>query len=721
MDTKARIYSKEDKKRIGRKTSKNQKQHPLEIGDEPQEKKSKRINETTTENKEADNENKSRKMQYQRHCITDENNVRCPTPTERQFKKSEKEQFQLTKTPKPTNQYNPKAACTRRSSRRKSSSPNYLREKAETVPVVVRKSADYKMAANKKKQDEKHLKMLRDMVALPNNKECFDCHQRGPTYVNMTTGSYVCTACSGLLRGLNPPHRVKSISMASFTPEEMEFLKCHGNEFCRKVWLGLYDAKAGLEPDSREEQKVKEFMLQKYEKKRYYVAPTEAMKEEARQINEGALNKQPATKPLKALLGENAPRLVVDNQKKNLPPVKAPVTPQNSQSSQVTTPQSPGNVSQSSKSSGSATMDLLGDLGGDPFASSASAQSRPAGGGGFADFGSFGTQFSKQSAAPVSAAPGFTSSNPLQPMAPGSTTSVSANGPFSSASSTFPSSHSGDKYAALSSLEDVFSSTSSTSHSTTGSLDWKGTGSSTTPGTAINWGGSSGTTGGSTINWNSQGKTASEGMTSVNWSGSSSSGGTVGGGNSGINWNSSSASANPTTAANPFGGAGPTQTSMTGMGVANPFGSTGSQNLFSTAHSAPQQPSGYGHFGTPGTAGGFGQFGTAGTVPNTAGGGFGQFGSSGVGMVPSTVSGFGQYNTPVSASAGFGGQFGIQNGGFGTGGSASQGFHGFGGQQVPPYGGGGWGQMPASSSANPFMTAATQQQPGRGSSTNPFL
>lgn len=56
-----------------------------------------------------------------------------------------------------------------------------------------------KMASSKKKQDEKHLKMLREMVALPHNKQCFDCHQRGPTYVNMTIGSYVCTACSGLL------------------------------------------------------------------------------------------------------------------------------------------------------------------------------------------------------------------------------------------------------------------------------------------------------------------------------------------------------------------------------------------------------------------------------------------------------------------------------------------------------------------------------------------
>ena len=57
----------------------------------------------------------------------------------------------------------------------------------------------FKMAASKRKQDEKHLKILREMVALPHNKQCFDCHQRGPTYVNMTIGSFVCTSCSGIL------------------------------------------------------------------------------------------------------------------------------------------------------------------------------------------------------------------------------------------------------------------------------------------------------------------------------------------------------------------------------------------------------------------------------------------------------------------------------------------------------------------------------------------
>ncbi|XP_028717275.1 arf-GAP domain and FG repeat-containing protein 2 isoform X1 [Peromyscus leucopus] len=103
------------------------------------------------------------------------------------------------------------------------------------------------------------------------NRHCFECAQRGVTYVDITVGSFVCTTCSGLLRGLNPPHRVKSISMTTFTEPEVLFLQSRGNEVCRKIWLGLFDARTSLIPDSRDPQKVKEFLQEKYEKKRWYV------------------------------------------------------------------------------------------------------------------------------------------------------------------------------------------------------------------------------------------------------------------------------------------------------------------------------------------------------------------------------------------------------------------------------------------------------------------
>jgi len=82
-------------------------------------------------------------------------------------------------------------------------------------------------------------------------------------------------------------------------------------QYCRKVWLGLHDDRLGAQAESRDESKVKDFMTQKYERKRFYVAPTDSMKEEARRMNEAGSAKTPATRPLKSLLGDNAPKLQV--------------------------------------------------------------------------------------------------------------------------------------------------------------------------------------------------------------------------------------------------------------------------------------------------------------------------------------------------------------------------------------------------------------------------
>ncbi|XP_050086095.1 arf-GAP domain and FG repeat-containing protein 1 isoform X2 [Anopheles aquasalis] len=128
------------------------------------------------------------------------------------------------------------------------------------------------MALGRKKLDDKILKTLRELVSIGGNKECFDCGQKGPTYINMTIGSFVCTSCSGILRGLTPPHRVKSISMATFTQEEIEFLKRNGNENCSRTWLGLWDAKRTIKQEHRD------FMIDKYERKRYYLEPASPLK-----------------------------------------------------------------------------------------------------------------------------------------------------------------------------------------------------------------------------------------------------------------------------------------------------------------------------------------------------------------------------------------------------------------------------------------------------------
>ncbi|XP_021358611.1 arf-GAP domain and FG repeat-containing protein 1-like isoform X2 [Mizuhopecten yessoensis] len=604
-----------------------------------------------------------------------------------------------------------------------------------------------KMASSKRKQDEKHLKMLREMAALPHNKQCFDCHQRGPTYVNMTAGSFVCTSCSGILRGINPPHRVKSISMTSFTPDEMEFLKCHGNDLCRKVYLGLYDSRSCPEPDAREEQKVKDFMVQKYERKRFYVAPTEAMKEEARHMNEAAMNKQPQTKPLKSLLGNNTTPLVVQNQAQPAKPqttpgpitVPTPTQPTPTPKQDLSF-QSPGQQSQSSQSSGSTTMDLLGDLGGDPFASSAPPPAPSSGGGGFADFSNFNSQFT----APAQTSLPFQSSgNTLFPMGSSAQDKppTTANGVFSTPQSTPASTpassaaqQGGDKYA---SLADLFSSDPVATTQPSPSVGW--TGGSGDNGSALNWGSGGGGS------WDGSGvkntpAPAQTPTTAVSWNSQPNAAA-----NTGFNWNTSSttnatsSNAFPNAGANPFGGGSTTVPAQPAMGPAsNPFGGAGSQSLFggqtqptqagfgqpAMAPGFGQQPpaTSMGGFAQPQTsaAGGFGQFGAVppssgmGGAPQQQGGtNFGQFGmQNGGGNVAPAAGGFGAFSQPQTMSN-FGnamppGHFDNKMAGM----SIQQ--QGFG----PAAGGAGWGQ-PAPT-ANPFMSAASQPV-APSSSSNPFL
>ncbi|XP_013873594.1 arf-GAP domain and FG repeat-containing protein 1a isoform X6 [Austrofundulus limnaeus] len=210
-------------------------------------------------------------------------------------------------------------------------------------------------ASAKRKQEEKHLKMLREMTSLPPNRKCFDCDQRGPTYANMTVGSFVCTSCSGILRGLNPPHRVKSISMTTFLQQEIEFLQKHGNEVCKQIWLGLYDDRTSSVPDFREPQKVKEFLQDKYEKKRWYVPPEQAktvasVHASISGSSNSSTNSTPEVRPLKTLLGDSAPTLHLS---KGTPPNQSPV---------VSRGQAHPQQFHDKK------FDLLSDLGGDIFA-----------------------------------------------------------------------------------------------------------------------------------------------------------------------------------------------------------------------------------------------------------------------------------------------------------------------------------------------------------------
>ncbi|XP_067364833.1 arf-GAP domain and FG repeat-containing protein 1a isoform X6 [Channa argus] len=300
-------------------------------------------------------------------------------------------------------------------------------------------------ASAKRKQEEKHLKMLREMTSLPPNRKCFDCDQRGPTYANMTVGSFVCTSCSGILRGLNPPHRVKSISMTTFTQQEIELLQRHGNEVCKQIWLGLYDDRTSSVPDFREPQKVKEFLQEKYEKKRWYVPPEQAkvvasVHASISGSSNSSTSSTPEVRPLKSLLGESAPPLHLN---KNTPPNQSPVVSRG----QTHQPQFHDKK-----------FDLLSDLGGDIFAAPSSVNAGTSSS--FANFAHFNSHSS--SASGGLANPNFANFDNFPKSCSadfGSFSSSSQNNPTRAGKDAVQStSVPADRYAALADLDNMFSS-----------------------------------------------------------------------------------------------------------------------------------------------------------------------------------------------------------------------------------------------------------------------
>ncbi|XP_072317746.1 arf-GAP domain and FG repeat-containing protein 1a isoform X9 [Eucyclogobius newberryi] len=329
-------------------------------------------------------------------------------------------------------------------------------------------------ASAKRKQEEKHLKMLREMTSLPPNRKCFDCDQRGPTYANMTVGSFVCTSCSGILRGLNPPHRVKSISMTTFTQSEIEFLQKHGNEVCKPIWLGLHDERTSSIPDFREPQKVKDFLQEKYEKKRWWVPPEQAkvvasVHASISGSSNSSTSSTPEVRPLKALLGESAPSLHLN---RNTPPNQSPV---------VSRGQSHPQQFHDKK------FDLLSDLGGDIFAgppnANAGANSSFANFAHFnshttpqttsanADFANFDTTFGTTAASSGGFPPAPASFQPTNTAFTVLSSSRSMGGGVPSGTSTnTAAAHvaqisvtGGDRYAALAELNPVFSTSAPSS------------------------------------------------------------------------------------------------------------------------------------------------------------------------------------------------------------------------------------------------------------------
>ncbi|KAI8570988.1 hypothetical protein RHMOL_Rhmol01G0082000 [Rhododendron molle] len=103
--------------------------------------------------------------------------------------------------------------------------------------------------ANRIKEDEKNERAIRALLKLPDNRRCINCNSLGPQYVCTNFSTFVCTACSGIHREFT--HRVKSVSMAKFTSQEVSALQGGGNASAKEIYFKEWDPQRHSVPDSR--------------------------------------------------------------------------------------------------------------------------------------------------------------------------------------------------------------------------------------------------------------------------------------------------------------------------------------------------------------------------------------------------------------------------------------------------------------------------------------
>eukprot|EP00262_Sarcandra_glabra_P002212 TRINITY_DN1247_c0_g4_i1.p1 TRINITY_DN1247_c0_g4~~TRINITY_DN1247_c0_g4_i1.p1 ORF type:complete len:633 (-),score=96.45 TRINITY_DN1247_c0_g4_i1:416-2314(-) len=118
-----------------------------------------------------------------------------------------------------------------------------------------------------RKEEERNEKIIRGLMKLPPNRRCINCNGLGPQYVCTNFWTFVCTTCSGIHREFT--HRVKSVSMAKFTSQEVDALQNGGNQRAREIFLKDWDTQRRRFPDSSNVDKIREFIKSVYVDRRF--------------------------------------------------------------------------------------------------------------------------------------------------------------------------------------------------------------------------------------------------------------------------------------------------------------------------------------------------------------------------------------------------------------------------------------------------------------------
>ncbi|KAK6340702.1 hypothetical protein TWF696_009025 [Orbilia brochopaga] len=93
-------------------------------------------------------------------------------------------------------------------------------------------------SAVSKRQQQRNEKLLQELIAkVPGNNQCADCRSRNPGWASWSLGIFLCMRCAAIHRKLGTHiSKVKSISLDTWTNEQVEMMKKTGNVASNAVW-----------------------------------------------------------------------------------------------------------------------------------------------------------------------------------------------------------------------------------------------------------------------------------------------------------------------------------------------------------------------------------------------------------------------------------------------------------------------------------------------------
>lgn len=88
---------------------------------------------------------------------------------------------------------------------------------------------------------------LLEALEHPDNSSCADCGEKGPRWVSINLGLYLCIECSGIHRSLGVHiSKVRSIELDLWDPDTIKFMLEMGNKKANEIWE--YNVTAEFEP-----------------------------------------------------------------------------------------------------------------------------------------------------------------------------------------------------------------------------------------------------------------------------------------------------------------------------------------------------------------------------------------------------------------------------------------------------------------------------------------